>query len=168
MLVPCCYFQFCEGYRWWVVCDWRHHCQQSLTIGTMLFLSSMGAPSLGRSTLYCVRQCLPTALPVNSLLALPAWPAPVSHPPSSLRLLQPHWTAQFLKQDMLFPGSGSSHGPSAYSHVSLAWAEFCLPRKICWSPNWQYLRIWPSLEIEVTELKWGRRVDSNPIWLASL
>lgn len=70
-------------------------------------------------------------------------------------------SSQFLKQDMLFPASMSSHGPSAYSHVSLAWAEFCLPKKIDrWHMETQftfrYCLLKECLYSEVAAVKTGK------------
>lgn len=155
------------------MCDWRYRPSNLLPRGTMMFLSSVGAPSPAKSIPCRVFQCLPTALRVNRILALSAWSAPSIL--SSLTALP----SLMLLQPQRMPLSSSSRTRSSQppgSHMDplcppkshCRGFTFGSPKKICWKPNWQYLRIWPSLEIEVAKLKWGLRVGCNPIWLASL
>ena len=51
------------------------------------------------------------------------------------------------------------------------WVELCALKKIGWSPNPQYLRMWLYLEIESLQIYLGYneiiRVIPNPIWLVS-
>lgn len=112
-------------WRWWVMCDQQHLPQQSLNAGMTMFLSRVGAPSLERSTLCSVCQCLPTAFPVSSLLPCPRdqpLPScPVSHPPLSLMLsIHTGWLS-VPQARRAFPASRTSCGPSASSQVPWAW-----------------------------------------------
>lgn len=61
------------------------------------------------------------------------------------------------------------------SYEVLLWVKLCLtpkPRKkMCWSPNLQYLRTWPYLEIDInrgTQVKWSFEMGPNPMWPMNL